>query len=1320
MPQRFGQASDYSQTFAYLAQQADLQQEAAARRLDAKREADLASRDSLMSTRYAEGKISGDEWLAYIRRRISETSYDKAQQNRWREAYAQYSTAIADDKAEAAYAENQNIHLLLAHYRERLNNTKKGTPEYTALAQRVRQIRDKRDEENLRAQARKIERQAAKGNKSTKDLLAYYRATLKSLPKNSTLRAGIEDKISELSEQWRNERFNIQMQKIESAIATGLNPQDAANQMQQVLDKFGIRNRSPEAYWQWQEKIRATRAVPDPVEVAKVENAFINGKISAEEYRMKVDEWAAQIAPYDQTAAWEMLTAADKVMMDAAEETLPNPEAMGLPSGGSSNPYWNGTVDVVQRAIGDIAHITQMDGSKYSNYNCTMAAGAMLAHSMGTEGLTGGDLRHLSGVTSEGTNLSQLASALNAAGVTGTKLYYDREVGFEQFKKRLRNGATAVLSGWNGDIPSQFNSSGINAGHAMFVAGYDPQKGFLMLDPAKSNDKGTWWPEWVVRDFGWTGMRHGDALFSPPNTVDPKTLSRKGVVKHVSVDARPKRPDTPASYHGQFDPGPDKENQLVKAEQRRLAKQDTKLQRRLKAAGIEPSENLDSVSEVKKALEERMKTYTNILETIDKFNEEWDGTSASVNVTVGGVTQSLSPEDIQALSKNLIYLVDGQRVFYEALDDSEGLARTRQMRGEVLQTATAMNAVERDFAENAVNADLNRVLQAYEKSNSPEERRKLLEEAQDIIVDLADIREEEESGAEGRDEGDMDPGSPEQETTEAEQDVASLPGLESPEEQQENAALIQVLMALQNPELTPEQREAAVVQIVEQYDIDTPNGWPGGKVNENSGSLLGRNIAAATTLTNREWLLNPANGWQDPATGGFIPRGTYILSNGGLQVVKTKVEAYQDPESGVTMHYPLIDMSQFDAATQKGLAESGIDDAANLPNAFVRMNGEDTPIKVIPDRVNYGNIMFLKVASQAGYKEYAGKKKNVGEFLTEDEIAELVDGDDNRIRQLIENGTLESSPWVVDVMSVPNLDGTSTVHYRDPDTQKWWEGALPVVDENNRISGVDSPYRGAEVNKYGFPQPELVWDPDKPGMKPAVSVPKSKDVSHGSAQRLIQQNPGMDSGMDREPTSGEIVTYDATSERITAQYTPEFYSVVADKYAQETLRNITNAQAQDPTLAEQEREVLGEIIDDKVVSLRDRALANGLPDPMGAQPEAVETEQPDDFSSRMQSAIDGLADFGITVGETPKPEDKKAYDPTIKPADKVTETVKQNTAPKDVGLKVDPLTTKPSKSSYKPPTSSLAPKSPKSSYSPKETPTAPKKKPMYHDGNELL
>jgi hypothetical protein len=455
--QRFGQRGDASQTFAFLVQQNDVNLRASAQRVDSAREAELAAMDAATFTKYQEGKISGGAILHYIRTRIAQTSYDKAQQIKWKSALVQYTNAVADQRAEAAYAKTGNTAAYISHWRKRLAGTKRGTPERTEIQQRLRSLREERDGKNIIRGALKIQNDIALGNATTKDLIDYYKEARRGLPQNSPLHEQILSTLASLREKQRNDRFEAEWEAVDTELAQGqgMTPQDAATQKSAILEKYGIQESRPADFQNFLQEVNMLRATPDPVMVAQAEVDLIAGNITPEEYGLMMQDWARAIAPYDQQAAWELTGQGTKIINDYRE-------SIALPNGGLiGNAERQSTPQaIIQNHLGRrLTHKTQLDGSRWSLQNCTMAAAAMLAHTMGVKGLTGADLRYDSRDRSGGTNLVQAQAALQLNGVENTRARFSDRIEFNGFKNNIKNGAPAVLSGWLGALATRKRGS---------------------------------------------------------------------------------------------------------------------------------------------------------------------------------------------------------------------------------------------------------------------------------------------------------------------------------------------------------------------------------------------------------------------------------------------------------------------------------------------------------------------------------------------------------------------------------------------------------------------------------------------------------------------------------------------------------------------------------------------------------------------------------------------------------------------------------------------------------------------------------------------
>lgn len=96
--------------------------------------------DTVMQERWKAGKISDDEWLDYIRKRISETT-DPERRAQWQQILLQNQDAISDAQWETKFQENKiTVSQLMQHYRTRMGGVDKNSPAYRDLASRMSEL----------------------------------------------------------------------------------------------------------------------------------------------------------------------------------------------------------------------------------------------------------------------------------------------------------------------------------------------------------------------------------------------------------------------------------------------------------------------------------------------------------------------------------------------------------------------------------------------------------------------------------------------------------------------------------------------------------------------------------------------------------------------------------------------------------------------------------------------------------------------------------------------------------------------------------------------------------------------------------------------------------------------------------------------------------------------------------------------------------------------------------------------------------------------------------------------------------------------------
>jgi hypothetical protein len=883
MPQRFGQQSDPSQNFAYLARSNAATIRERAQAVDRAREEELAAKDQEMFTRYQEGKISGAAIIAYIKKRIRSTGYDPAQQRKWKAALVEYQNSVSDERAAAQFEKTQNTAAYLNHWQQRLRTTKKGTPERTQIEAQIRALKDRMDAESIRARAIKITNLINSGKMNTKDLIDFYKSEINGLRPGSPLTLSLKERLSELKKQWREEKFTIKVQQIKTELGTGkISPQQAAESIRNLMGTMNLDDSNPVLYTQMLEQTRIMNATPDPNVTTMLTLKMQLGTITPEEYLDEMTKLADQVRPYSASSATAILMGAhDDVKKYAPQERgLPNKAVLGQGEGGGSASGGEG-IGAAASAMRDyvnrvVTHVYQMDGSRFSAQNCTMAAAAMLGRTMGDKGATGADYRYASRDRSGGVTLQGAQYALEQRGITGSRLRFENRIEFNQFKNNIKNGAPAVLSGFNGSLTDQsLNSSGIMAGHAIYVTMFHPKKGFFVLDPAKRGDKGQWWPASEIRNFAWGGdrgsgfYRYGQALFAPRNTLktrwnDGATAKQSksptgqnasiganrsgggafatggesaagGGQEHVWVGSPASNDSVPEQYVGQFSEGPIAPEILAVANES-INKNTDPLAVRLADAGI--SGEIDTIDEAVAELETRQRGTTEATFLLENFAEAYaeDPNAESWTVTVGDVTTELTMDDANQLEKELIFQLDGMELLYTSLDAMDNAVGVRRDKARIV---TIANGVTDSSFQYGFDVIVNGIWANINTNTSSDPT--------DVMADIA-LGEQtleafmQKSGLEdvptGGQQGTAEGGAPAEEEqpdpiTEAQQLAEQLSEIgrtqEGNEALVEATGMLKILRLLQDNTQPTELRNQAIADIAGGMGVKLPDGWEFGR-----------------------------------------------------------------------------------------------------------------------------------------------------------------------------------------------------------------------------------------------------------------------------------------------------------------------------------------------------------------------------------------------------------------------------------------------------------------------------------------------------------
>lgn len=1048
MPSRFASRGDYSQTFQSAYQNSAASYEARAQRVDAAREAEQSAKDALVFTKWQEGKISGNQLMQHIRTRQNQTYYDRAQQLQWKEAAIKYGDVIADEQAEAEYARTQNISALIAHYAGRAKGAKNGTPEARELATRLRTLRDQRMNDNLRKQARKIARAVERGDMSTTDLIKFYKDQLPSL--RGDLKEQVLDTLAELRSKRKDENFAVAMAKIDNELATGqLSPQDAANQKKSVLDKFGTEKSDPVGYQTWLEQIRQLKATPDPAEVERLDFDLAAENITHEQYIAQINTWADQIAPYDLQASWELRGVAQDVIREYATP-LDDPSILGneAPGPGGGSRGYSGTVEVVKRLRGNaIKFITQFDGSRFSSTNCAMASGAMLAHMMGYQGLSGADVRSLSGDTSGGTNIFQVAAALEKAGVKGGSLDARSNVGWNEFMKKVQSGAPAVLSGWTGDIPQQFNSTSGIMGHSVSVAGYDKGRdAFLVLDP--SGEK-MWWPSSVVQDFGWGGQFNGLVLFAPNKTLDPKTLDRVGgKVKHISVNAPPMREGSQPMT--QFDPGVRAAGELEKMYKKQMRKQRT----RLRDGGVdaETRENLTTRQAVEKLIDERADDIGALQAQMDGIvkavEDSGEYTGGEVIMPGGDV---YTENDIRAIQKQLIYQYDAQQVLYKGAGNNAKAEEQTTLKEGVLVGASMLNSLEALYLTNTQVQEAKKVLDGMGDATSPEEYARKVQSLLDRLEVIGTLNDNAETNANPSIEG--------RAKTDAREQASKVGDIRVPGVEEELGDWDKLLETLDNDD--PEAFIDAWDQVMMEMDFSQTD--DGLAFLDAVKGTYAEQLAVDNGLATM--ILLP-----DPETG------QHRLS------VLPMAPTMRPDETGQMQEVMIPDVSVLGEDMVNQLAAMGYD-GSNLPTTQMPGAAGVNRVPVIPVVKPYGGVRFavwgdITKEQAADIRDRFGLTDemfsalvNANTPLSEDALA-VIASDPNALEYYRNAGVISNQPFPTE-----QINWNGEIWYKDQGTTPegtqgtWFKDNLPYVGRTpEKLEGLEAllgQYYGAEFADNG-------------------------------------------------------------------------------------------------------------------------------------------------------------------------------------------------------------------------------------------------------------
>ena len=673
----------------------------------------MAAQDEEFYARYQAGKVSDDEWLDYIRRRRAETDYDPEQAAAWKKAELEWTEKIADDRAQTAFERTGDYGDYIGYLQGKLRRTKDSDGRLAITAQ-IRQLQDEHSAKVFARGEQRIVDQIGLGKATQEDLLRFYREQRGNLRSGSPLRDTVNQRIRQTQIVIEQQRFEGGIARIDAALAGNhITPKEAARQKQELLNGSSLKQTDPGRYWAMVAEIDKLRYAPDPADIARLEFQLNSRAMSPDEYTKAMYEISDRLMDHDPTTAWQLrsqaLANATSARAEAAKDKIPYPEYLGGGAGG---------IQVGPKGSAEFRWLSQMDGSQYAATNCTMASGAMIAYAMGYKGLSGGDLRYLTGDTVGGTNLDQLMFALGKAGVDTSGMNQFTGGAFEKLKQAVGNGRPAVLMGSNANLPIEARADPSHQGrHALLIAEYDAKKdAFLVYNSAvKRGDKrsknGYWVSADAIEAFGWGGGLSvpGQFILSPKGTATP---GKRRALHVIDVDTPPMQRRTPKSYVGRDNPGASG-NQRAHARSRGV---------------IKPPPT--TMTEVKEREDEAMRR----LDTIDEMVAAY----SKGETEFGGV--ALTPELMMELDRETLTIFDEQIAFSQASGDFGQAGTIRDRRGAYIKGVKERSGAGTQYLFNTLLRDARSDLEDLTKVTDINERNRRIAKMAERFRTFANAR----------------------------------------------------------------------------------------------------------------------------------------------------------------------------------------------------------------------------------------------------------------------------------------------------------------------------------------------------------------------------------------------------------------------------------------------------------------------------------------------------------------------------------------------------------------------------------------------------
>ena len=198
-----------------------------------------------------------------------------------------------------------------------------------------------------------------------------------------------------------------------------------------------------------------------------------------------------------------------------------------------------------------VVPISQFDGGTLQSFNCTMAAGAMLARLGYGIVTTGSQLRALQPDQEGGTSLSDLEVSMGRYSVA----FSQAPITTLQLRALLYAGAGAVVQGTYGYVPVDLRlQKDFTAGHAIYLDAFRPASAdgpaaYYVVDPLGptwTGYDGGWWPADVVEAFA-TSFGGGavDAAWAFPGGHTPSAYPILPPASYPSPTAPGSSPSLP-------------------------------------------------------------------------------------------------------------------------------------------------------------------------------------------------------------------------------------------------------------------------------------------------------------------------------------------------------------------------------------------------------------------------------------------------------------------------------------------------------------------------------------------------------------------------------------------------------------------------------------------------------------------------------------------------------------------------------------------------------------------------------------------------------